>query len=124
MMRFSGVRPIFFFFMFQFFISCGKKTDGIFLSIYALLECAVFCLCTRCFYSSRLSTTTTRILIRYAIYSQIGPPLRVDCLARYGSIGVKCLFQGHNDALFRSGTEPRSDNLAVANLRTYPLHRS
>ena len=36
-------------------------------------------------------------------------------------IVVKRLFQGHNDLLPSSGTEPRLDNLAVANLRSFPL---
>ena len=39
----------------------------------------------------------------------------------YGSTCVRCLFQGHKDALPSSGTEPRVVNLAVANVRFHPL---
>ena len=63
-----------------------------------------------------LSTTHTQNLIRHAIISHTRPPQRVDCLAHYGSIGMKCLFQGHNDTLRSSQTKPRADNLAIANL--------
>ena len=36
-------------------------------------------------------------------------------------MGVKCLSQGHNDALPSSETELRVDNLVVANLHSHPL---
>ena len=39
---------------------------------------------------------------------------------RYEIKGVKCHSLGHNDALSSSGTEPKVDNLTVANLRFYP----
>ena len=68
-----------------------------------------------------LSTTSAQSLIRHAIYSQTGPPRRVDAWHSYGSISVKCLFHRYNDQLPSSGTEPKVDNLAVANLRSYLL---
>ena len=40
---------------------------------------------------------------------------------RYGSVGVKCLSQEHNDKLLSSGTEPRADNVAIVNVRYYSL---
>ena len=72
-------------------------------------------------FASLLSTMPTRILIRYALFSKSGPPRRVDYLVRYGSTGVKCLAQGHNDTLPNSGTEPVADNLAITYLRSYPM---
>ena len=48
------------------------------------------------------------------------PPRLVDCLIPLYSIGVKCLPQGHNDTLTSLGTELRVDNLAVANMRSFP----
>ena len=44
-------------------------------------------------FASRVSTTSTRSLIRYAIFYQTGPPCRVDCLAPLWELGVKCLFK-------------------------------
>ena len=56
------------------------------------------------------------------MFGQTGPSQRVDCLAPgCGSVSVKCLSQRHNNALPSSETVPRVDNLAVANLRSYPL---
>ena len=63
----------------------------------------------------------TRSLIYHAIFSPTGLPRRVDWLAHYGIIVVKCLFQGHSNTLSVSGTKPRVDNFAIANLRSYPL---
>ena len=34
---------------------------------------------------------------------------------------MKCLSQGHDDALHFTGTELRADNLAIANLCVFPL---
>ena len=57
------------------------------------------------------------------IFSQNGPPQRVDALSRYGSGSIKYFFQRHgNDGLLSSETKPKVDNLAVANFRSYPLH--
>ena len=50
-------------------------------------------------YASSLSTTPTRSLILHAIFSQTGPPRRVDAWTRYGSLGVNYLSEGHNDTL-------------------------
>ena len=56
------------------------------------------------------------------IFSQAGIPRRVNCLAPLSkNNGVKCLPQRRNVILPISGTEPRVDNLAVTNLRSYPL---
>ena len=55
----------------------------------------------------RLSTVPTQTLIRHSVFSQTGPPGRVDCLARFKSIGVKNLSQGHNDPLSRNRTASR-----------------
>ena len=38
-----------------------------------------------------------------------------------GNIGAKCLFREHNDPLLSSGTEPREESFAAANLFSYPL---
>ena len=40
----------------------------------------------------------------------------------YGSIGVNCFSQVYNDALGCLETESRVDNLAIANLHSYPSH--
>ena len=69
----------------------------------------------------RLSTISIQNLICSAIFGQIEPPRSVECLPHYGSIGVKCLCQGHNHAQPSSGTKLRVDNFAVANLRSYSL---
>ena len=53
-------------------------------------------------------TTPKRSLMRYAIFSQTGPPPRqVDCLAPLLECGRKMCFPRHNDALPSSGTESR-----------------
>ena len=66
-----------------------------------------------------LSTTPTRILIRHAIFNETEPSRRVDIWSRYGSTSIKCLSQGHIDALPISGIELRVENIAVANLHSY-----
>ena len=82
-------------------------------------------------YASHLSTTPTiqhessvytpiRSWIRHAIFSQTAQHDWYITWPRYGSLGSKCFSQGHNDTLPSSGTEPRADKLAVANLRSYP----
>ena len=38
-----------------------------------------------------LSTTPTQNLTCHAMLRQTGPPEQVDCLARFGIIGIKCL---------------------------------
>ena len=67
--------------------------------------------CIRCY------TSPTRSLIRLVIFN--GWPL--VAWPRYSNIGGKCFFQGHNDALPSSGTEPKAENIAVSNLRSYSL---
>ena len=48
-------------------------------------------------------------------------PRRVDCLAPSWDYVGEVSFQGYNDTLPSSGTEPRVNNLAVANLHSYLL---
>ena len=50
------------------------------------------------------------------IFCQTGPLRRVNSLARSGNIGEMVSSQKHSDTLPDSGTKPRVDNLAVANL--------
>ena len=69
---------------------------------------------------SRLSTTPIRSLIHYAIFSQAGLPRRVYYLAPLWE-NKREVFQAHNNALHSSETEPRVDNLAIANMSSYPL---
>ena len=70
----------------------------------------------------RLSIKPTQSLIRYPVFSRLSKRDGKLAWFRYGSISVKCLFQTQNDALPSLGTEPRVDNLEVANLlRLYPL---
>ena len=64
---------------------------------------------------------TNTSLKRHSSFSQTGTPGWVDCLAHYGSIGVKSFFLEHNDALPISETGPKVNNLATANLHSYPI---
>ena len=59
--------------------------------------------------------TLNSMLCVVAIFSKIWSPQRVDCLAPYGSIDVKCPSEGHNDTLPSSETESRADNLRLTN---------
>ena len=59
--------------------------------------------------------------MKSCIFNQTGPPRRVDAWPRYGSVYVMCRYQGHNDILPSSRTKIRVDNLAFANLCSYPL---
>ena len=68
-----------------------------------------------------LSTTPIRTLIRYAIFSQTGPPRQVDYLAPLWEYRRKVSLQGHYDTLSNSETEVGADNLASAYLRFYLL---
>ena len=70
---------------------------------------------------NRLSTTPTRSLIRYAIFSQTGPPRRVNCFAPLREYRHKESFPRtqQNIAKFAE-TEPRADNLTIDNLRSHP----
>ena len=52
----------------------------------------------------RLSTTPTLSLIRQAMFNQLDWATMMGRLLGPG-IGVKCLFQGHNNTLLSSGTE-------------------
>ena len=89
-----------------------------------LYEPQVICFASVCRTNmDRLSTTLTRDLIRHAIFIQTGPPWRVNCFA-LGNIRRKYFFQEHNDRLPSSRTETRVNNLAVADLRSYPLNCS
>ena len=54
-------------------------------------------------------------------FSQTRPPRRVDTSPRYANVGIKFVSQEYNDQLPSSGNEPRVDNLAVANLLSYPM---
>ena len=65
------------------------------------------------------SSAPTRSLIRHAIFCHIGPPRWVDDWPPYGSVGVRCLSQEHNDAFLSS----INMNLypCDSNLRSYPL---
>ena len=68
---------------------------------------------------NRLHHTYTKLYTSCNLLSDYRPPRRVDCLVTLWSIGVKCLFQGHNITLPSSRTEPRVKNLAVTNLSFY-----
>ena len=59
--------------------------------------------------------------MKSCIFNQTGPPRRVDAWPRYGSVYVMCRYQGHNNTLLSSRTKIRVDNLAFANLCSYPL---
>ena len=69
-----------------------------------------------------ITPTWKRSTIRHAIFSQTQPPRRIDLGVsfRCGSIGVKCLSQGDNDAFCSSKTKLRVGKLMVANLHSYP----
>ena len=71
-------------------------------------------------FASRLSTTPTLSLIRYAIFGQTGPPRPIDYLAPLWECRRKVSPKDY-DMLPNSGTEPGADDLAVANLCSYPL---
>ena len=73
-------------------------------------------------YASRLSITSTRSLISHAIFQSLDWATTTGRFAwpLYGSISATSLSHGHNDTLPTSGTEPRVDNLAVANLCSKP----
>ena len=71
-------------------------------------------------YTSRLSTAPKQSLIHYAIFNQTGRPRQVDCSVPLWEYRCKVSFQRHNDALLSSRTDPRVDNLEVANWRSDP----
>ena len=80
----------------------------------------MFCICLPHQRGLSVNHTNTK-LDMLCILGQTRPPLEVDALALIWIIGIKCLFQRHNDTLPKSETEQRVDNLAVANLHFYPL---
>ena len=63
----------------------------------------------------------TKSLTRYASFSQNEPPWAVDALTMLWVHRPKMSFPTHKDTLLSSKTEPRVNNLAVANLPSYPL---
>ena len=69
----------------------------------------------------RLFSTPTRNLIFHAILWSDLPPRRVDCLALLWAYMRGLFSQRLSDTLRNSGTKPKVDNFAVANLRSYPL---
>ena len=61
------------------------NTDG----ILNMLACLFFCVCTRCYYVSRLSITSTLNLIYYAIFRSDWTTTMGRLLGRYESIFYK-----------------------------------
>ena len=97
----------------------------------AILNCSkdyftqfnVYCICTSCCMLRVclcLSTITTRSMKCFAIFSQKTGTPRRDW-PRNESVGVNCFSQGRNDILPSLGTESRTYNFTIANLRFYPL---
>ena len=91
----------------------------------------IFCVCTRCCmlrvclpHHHRLSNEEACYVMQSLV--RLSHHNRKITWPRYGGIDVKCLFQGHNDALPSSETEPRADKLAIAQLAllstiTFPI---
>ena len=67
-----------------------------------------------------LSTAPTRSLILHVIFKQTKPPQRVDCLTPLWKYRREVSYPRHSDSLPSSGKQ-KVDNLAVTNLRFYPL---
>ena len=80
-------------------------------------------------FASRLSTTPTRSLMRYAIFSQTGSPRLVDYLALYVEYRRKVSIPRTQRSIAQFGNRIEidnlaiaylADNLAIAYLRSYP----
>jgi len=71
--------------------NCKKLVSTFTQQVHLRLNrCCTLCVC---------HTTPTQKLFRLRVFRQAGPPQRIDCLVPRRENSIKCLTQGHSDAL-------------------------